>query len=81
MFKKLDYVTNHELISKVLELDNLNRQIDISKINSLMNKLEEAREYISTNNIEGDIISESKAKLFIQENAKPPLNEKELFDR
>lgn len=81
MFKKLDYVVNHELISKILELDSLNRQIDICKISSLLNKLEEVREYISTNNIEGDIISESKAKLFLKENTKPPLSEKELFDR
>lgn len=81
MFKKLEYITNHNLISKILELDNLNRQIDVSKINQSMNRIEETREYISTNNIEGDIISESKAKLFIVENAKPHLNEKELFDR
>lgn len=81
MFKKLDYVADHDLITKVLEFDNLNRQIDLYKINNIVTKLEETREYISTNSIEGDIISESKAKQFISKNIEPSLNEKELFDR
>lgn len=81
MFKKIDYIANYVLITKVLELDNLNRQIDFYKFNDKATKLEETREYISTNNIEGDIISESKAKQFTAKNSEPSLNEKELFDR
>jgi hypothetical protein len=63
MFLEKDYININELMLKVLELDRLNRNIDILKISSISSVSNEMLdEFIATNNIEGDHIFKTKAK-------------------
>ena len=67
MFKTSEYLEFRDLTIKVMELEQLNRKIDIqklSKISSVSNEV--IQEFIASNNIENDIISFDIAKKFLR---------------
>lgn len=68
MFKTSEYLRFGEITAKVMELEQLNRKIDInklSKISSVNNEI--INEFIATNNIEGDVTSFDMAKHFLKQ--------------
>ncbi len=68
MYKKNDYLHFSNLIYKVIELETLNRGINEEKLKKgSLAKNELIKEFIATNNIEGDIVSSSLAKRFLKE--------------
>ena len=67
MYKTIEYMHFSNITLKVMELEQLNRRIDIDKLKKLsIVKNERLKEFIATNNIEGDNISFSVAKQFLR---------------
>jgi len=68
MFKREDYLHFTEILNKIQILETLNRNLDEYKLSKLLSiKDEKINEFISTNNIEGDIVSFSNAQKIIKE--------------
>lgn len=68
MIKTSEILKDNEILRKYIQLEQLNRLIDIDKISALPSVANElVQEFISTNNIEGDIVTFSKAKEFLRE--------------
>lgn len=67
MYKRLDYNRFYEITERVAKLEQLNRTLDIDKLESISSiKNELVEEFIATNNIEDDIVSLSTAKQFLR---------------
>ena len=67
MYKIRDYINISDITERVALLDNINRQIDYSKLEGTsLIKQEDLLEFAATNTIEGDDISLSQAKAFLR---------------